>query len=85
MQSTYIYIYHTKLLKKLKQSFKIEIESFFPKFSLLTPFEYTKVITHLCISKGENCALLINYILKHDSLPFLIPHIRNIYKSYDGI
>ena len=39
---TYIYVYHTKLIKKQKQAFKIEKTDYylFLKFNLLTPFDY---------------------------------------------
>ena len=38
---TYIYVYHTKLIKKQKQTFEIEKRSiFFVQFDLLTPFDY---------------------------------------------
>ena len=59
---TYIYIYHTKLIEKHKQTFRLEIQYiyiYFSNYNLLTPFVITWIFFLICISKGGN----VHYLL----------------------
>ena len=59
---TYIYIYHTKLIKKQKQTFKIEKHPMiYFKFNLLTPFDYNWSLSKAWFTFLFTTVLALNY------------------------